>query len=1006
MKTSARFLAMLLAILMVASAALTVTASSFKDVPDNYDHRDAIDVLAKLGVINGYEDGTFKPDAKVERDEMAKLSFVLATTFFDAGTGSANFTDTKGNWAEGYISWCVAESIIGGHGDGTFRPDDNVTYDQALKMVCAVLGYTDFASSKWPTDVRLVGIKQLNLNKGLPSTLNGSDELTRGQVAQIMYNALFVPMNITKTVLITKDDTVDGSTYTVPMQVSQQLALDVWKFKTYTGQIVSTERFAFALPTGKADVIKAEGFKDDETGKPAESKLELDREYELDEIGLSDYEGKTDGLFAREIKLFFLDGELVENTALVYGSFDYDVVLATVKKSDGKADDLTKVSVAGTKYDIYGAKGVYYTMSADGVATKATEEDNSFVATSGYESAYGSFPKDSKEEYISGQKIPDLLLSIYASNAIYAKETSSAAIDKDGDGVYDYVFVIPQMAYQVMKIETVTNTKTNKKETQYTFDALLSTWSRGTDGKPVTNGIQTGIKYWASDITFNGTLSKDDIIVAAKFASLFQVDYKVSGIETYVVRDADGGTRFATDPGTNNYWNIPGNTAFHGALAANRLATSSIGPDLSTGIFYVINKRIIYSTVIENIVPVKFGVLIATEGQTEFIYDSATGKYVRKFPAILTVDGKQMTVNLSKIDGISSLSNDSGNVYGQYMMEYAGGDAVYANKFIAYTIDKDGYYEIYTENVLTPSHSIFNDIDDEEELVIAANQDISYAKSSGFYKIGDTYFDLDGNSTIYYIDTEGVLSVYTKNNIPKEFAAGTKTKTVAYFVNADEYVKTLVAVMITGELEPSATSGANDADRHLLFLGDGDGKEVDGKEIYYIYRYFDINAGELVDTHSVLPATTSSSYKGATGIPMYNGEIGAYKNDGQTLEKVNLATNNYISKTRVTGYFKSTKSIFTSADSDGISLSKAKFIELEIADSEVDPTKKEIKDATLTSYDDLVAAYEDAKDENIDFYVIYGFKTDTSGKEVVYIIYGAKLDDQYEHFNDVFNTLP
>ena len=76
MKTSARFLAMLLAVVMIASAALSVSA--FSDVTGAVEHATAINVLAQLGVIGGYEDGTFKPEQNVTRAEMAN-SFTYFT---------------------------------------------------------------------------------------------------------------------------------------------------------------------------------------------------------------------------------------------------------------------------------------------------------------------------------------------------------------------------------------------------------------------------------------------------------------------------------------------------------------------------------------------------------------------------------------------------------------------------------------------------------------------------------------------------------------------------------------------------------------------------------------------------------------------------------------------------------------------------------------------------------------------------------------------------------------
>ena len=164
MKTSVRFLAVLVAVLMIATTAISVSA--FSDVEEGYEHATAIATLSQLGVIGGYEDGTFKPENNVERDEMAKLVYVLYTTFQTAGKGTAKFSDLAAdNWAAGYVTWCSAKSIVGGYEDGSFRPDNNVTYDEALKMVCATLGYTDFDSALWPTDVRQKALKDLKLIK-------------------------------------------------------------------------------------------------------------------------------------------------------------------------------------------------------------------------------------------------------------------------------------------------------------------------------------------------------------------------------------------------------------------------------------------------------------------------------------------------------------------------------------------------------------------------------------------------------------------------------------------------------------------------------------------------------------------------------------------------------------------------------------------------------------------------------------------------------------------------
>ena len=176
---------------ILAMLSLSVFAADFPDVVEN---KQAIEALHSLEVIGGYEDGTFRPNDYVQRDEMAKIIFVLQTTLKDAGDGVTSFPDVdKNHWGKGYISYAANKNIIGGYEDGTFRPDNFVTYDEALKMVCGVLGYTDWNSNLWPIDVRQKGLTELKLGKGIDA--KGSDYLTRAEIALLAYNALEADMN-------------------------------------------------------------------------------------------------------------------------------------------------------------------------------------------------------------------------------------------------------------------------------------------------------------------------------------------------------------------------------------------------------------------------------------------------------------------------------------------------------------------------------------------------------------------------------------------------------------------------------------------------------------------------------------------------------------------------------------------------------------------------------------------------------------------------------------------
>ena len=322
MKTSARFLAMLLAVVMIASAALSVSA--FDDIAGNK-HADAINVLSQLGIVGGYEDGTFKPDQKVTRAEMAKLVYVLYTTFVDAGTAKTEFKDVKADhWATGYINWCSGKEIIGGFGDGTFAPNANVTYDQALKMVAGALGYKNWDSKLWPTDVRMKALNELKLGKELDG-VDGSAELTRAQVAQIIYNAFEAPMAEKKT------DVIPG--IMIPVEKAKTLKEDVWGFEESTKTVTGTKNYALENGT-----------------KVDEDMIQLDGDaVALEDLGLAAYEGKTDALIGLDITVVTRNGELL-SAATVSGTVVDGVKVAV--STDKKTITINGVSYKSTSENV------------------------------------------------------------------------------------------------------------------------------------------------------------------------------------------------------------------------------------------------------------------------------------------------------------------------------------------------------------------------------------------------------------------------------------------------------------------------------------------------------------------------------------------------------------------------------------------------------------------------------------------------------------------------------
>ena len=106
--------------------------------------KDAVNMLTALGVIEGDPDGSFRPDATVTRAEMAKMIFVVRNNSIDDSAyanNSSKMTDINSHWAKGYIKFCESQGIIAGYGDNTFKPDATVTGVEAAKMLLVLAGY-------------------------------------------------------------------------------------------------------------------------------------------------------------------------------------------------------------------------------------------------------------------------------------------------------------------------------------------------------------------------------------------------------------------------------------------------------------------------------------------------------------------------------------------------------------------------------------------------------------------------------------------------------------------------------------------------------------------------------------------------------------------------------------------------------------------------------------------------------------------------------------------------
>ena len=151
----------------------------------------AVNVLTALKVVDGFTDGTYKPEQTVTRAQMAKL-VVTALGVADYATAkTSKYTDMgSATWAIPYVEYASNLNIVNGVGNGKFNPNGLVTYEQAVTMIVRALGYTDQCkemNGTWPA-VYIQKAMALNIFEDVVN--GGANGANRGDVAIMLYNAL------------------------------------------------------------------------------------------------------------------------------------------------------------------------------------------------------------------------------------------------------------------------------------------------------------------------------------------------------------------------------------------------------------------------------------------------------------------------------------------------------------------------------------------------------------------------------------------------------------------------------------------------------------------------------------------------------------------------------------------------------------------------------------------------------------------------------------------------
>lgn len=293
-----RFLAGLLAAALVCGLMVVVPASAatggtstsgFTDITDPA-VAEAAEVLRLLGVVNGTGGTSFNPGGTLTRAEFCKMAIEIMGKGEEASAqmNRTIFLDVKGDhWARGYINLAAStrlgateeggggEMLMVGVGDGTFRPNQTITFAEAVTIMMRILGYTasDVTSgSSWYSGY-LSSAAVIGLTDGV--SLSWNSTITRGQTAILFENMLYTNPKGAETPYLTQ---LGGSITDEAVIIS----LDA---------TAADGTASCILTTGSADPYKTNHVPFDSTLAGARAKLVLDKNSKV--IAIMPSEGGT-----------------------------------------------------------------------------------------------------------------------------------------------------------------------------------------------------------------------------------------------------------------------------------------------------------------------------------------------------------------------------------------------------------------------------------------------------------------------------------------------------------------------------------------------------------------------------------------------------------------------------------------------------------------------------------------------------------------------------------------